>query len=159
MLLDFLQLHQSDLELVQSGEHILEFGFFDQENGILSYIFRPQFFKIYDAQIGAGWGNGYVMLLHNKPPNKQLYAIQQNFSQEITLSEPINGGKGHKLGFDTIHFGMDKETHPKEKVIELTIELLKVVYEVCLKRKFSYTLEEWQNFTDPHYQALTLFVD
>lgn len=82
--------------------------------------------------IESGWGNGYVRIpKDNKYYGKDYDSIPYDVHGGLTFSEVIESNdsfswpEGHWIGFDTCHFGDNKDRWSKDSVFKETIELFK----------------------------------
>lgn len=78
----------------------------------------------------SGWGNGYVRV----PEGHEYYGKHYDeiglgvhggltFSEVIEENDSYSWPAGHWIGFDTAHFGDNKQNWTKENVLKETIQL------------------------------------
>lgn len=82
----------------------------------------------------TGWGNGYVRIPEGHPYYEKTYDdIPVNVHGGLTFGDHVFGkdkyfSDGYWVGFDTSHYGDDRQRWPMDKVLDETIHLFKEIY-------------------------------
>jgi hypothetical protein len=81
-----------------------------------------------------GWGNGYVRIPEGHEYYEKTYDdIPVNVHGGLTFGDHVFGkdkyfSDGYWVGFDTAHYGDDRQRWPMDKVLDETIHLFKEIY-------------------------------
>lgn len=82
----------------------------------------------------TGWGNGYVRIPEGHEYYEKTYDdIPVNVHGGLTFGDHVFGkdkyfSDGYWVGFDTAHYGDDRQKWPVDRVLEETIHLFKEIY-------------------------------
>lgn len=82
----------------------------------------------------TGWGNGYVRIPEGHEYYEKTYDdIPVNVHGGLTFGDHVFGkdkyfSDGYWVGFDTAHYGDDRQRWPMDKVLDETIHLFKEIY-------------------------------
>ena len=82
----------------------------------------------------TGWGNGYVRIPEGHEYYEKTYDdIPVNVHGGLTFGDHVFGkdkyfSDGYWVGFDTSHYGDDRQRWPMDKVLDETIHLFKEIY-------------------------------
>lgn len=110
-----------------------------------------------------GWGYGYLLLEEGHGAIEEWYDGEyfhlhgEDFREEFSLChwETHNGKKYLRVGFDTLHLGQSLETHPFERVLELSLAMQRIAVET--EKKYVEIRKQRQREEEESYAAAMRF--